>query len=538
MIMKRLIVISVIFALVAGAAFAEINVGGGVFGKVDVLQGTSQKELKIDKAGNGFKETDALTTNGIFSGGEMKRVRLDGSGQNDEGTFGGYIRLEQGSFDGNAWWKPIDQFKLLIGGNGGDGFFNKDGVARWGFYQGAGDIGVASEGWAFGSSFYGGFAGPTKGAILTITPLEALEINIGIPFFLKKRAEEVFKRTEAQVAYSIDGIGQFAVTYQGGYAGDKGVNDRNTKVSSNGSNLENTKGPLVPYPDATGFTNIPDNYNPNDPNSIDWKKREYSIASVGAAGPSKFFAYFDLSAIENLGIQLGIGFTLPAKDELEGLNAPAKFDPTDGTVAADPTAGKWTQTQKYNAPLAVGLGVSFDAGAFGIKARVQGEFAEKFTFERTDQRFENGALVTKSQERTLKGPLVVTGDILPSFAINDSMKIFLSAGLKLTGKYNVIGFVENSAYKAAVDAGTPTTGLSELLEKEIEQDSKVGWHINPYFTKSAGPGTFYAGFRLSSDGEKWIESYARKANGTFDYDKPNKKTIINWSVPIGVTFGF
>ena len=536
MIMKRLIVISVIFALVAGAAFAEINVGGGVYGKVNVLEGTSRKTLVIDENGNSYKGADALTSDGIRASGGMGRIRLEGSGQNDDETFGGWVRFETAGYGGGvsgyglAWWKPIQQFKFQVGANP-DGHFGVSEFVRYGFYAGAGDIGVADEKWAFSNSFYGGFG--AGGAILTITPLEALAINVGIPFFQKDlwtsaRAEGIFKQTNAQVAYSIDGIGSFAVTYQGGYAGDKGVNDRNTKVSSNGSNLKDNEGPLVPYAAADGITYIPKGGNTK------YEDRVYDIASVGAAGAPKFYASFDLTAIENLGVNIGIGFTLPAKDELEGLNTPVVMDPVTGTnYAGDPSDGKWTQTQKYNTPLAVGLGVSFDAGAFGIKARVQGEFAEKFTWERTDQypTGPGGALETKKEEKTLKGPLVVTGDILPSFAINDSMKIFLSAGLKLTGKYNVIGFVDNPAYD--VD---PT--VSELLEKEIEQDSVVGWHINPYFTKSSGPGTFYAGFRLSSDGSKWTESYARKANGKFDYDKPNEKTIINWSVPIGVMFSF
>ena len=157
--MKKLIAISVVFALVAGAVFA-VDVTGTVFGHYDVLKGDTGK----DSAGN---------SNKVTAGGGMDRIRLDGAGEAGDGAFGGYIRTEThnhsvgkddalqdtnwdgepdsivvngpGGFYGNAWWKPIDQFKLLIGSNGGDGFIGKEGVTGWMFQQTAYDTGVLSD---------------------------------------------------------------------------------------------------------------------------------------------------------------------------------------------------------------------------------------------------------------------------------------------------------------------------------------------------------------------------------------------------------
>jgi hypothetical protein len=529
MIMKRLIVISVIFALVAGAAFAEINVGGGVYGKVNVLQGTSEKfwdDGDVLSAGN----KDA-----IRASGGMGRIRLEASGQNDDETFGGWLRFETAGYGGGvsgyglAWWKPIQQFKFQVGSNGGDGHFGVSEFVRYGFYAGAADIGVVNESWAFSSSFYGGFS--AGGAILTITPIEPLVINIGIPFFEGGRAEGIFKQTNAQVAFNIDGIGSLAVTYAGGYEGDSNTAGYSLDADGNQvpktGNLTRTWKVKVPTT-GTGAFPVPILAPPagSAANALDIYKfttpYEYDIAATGANGASKIYASFDLTAIENLGVNIGIGFTLPRKYENEVVD-------NTGGASGKEWVSTTTDAYKYNTPLAVGLGVSFDAGAFGIKARVQGEFAEKFTWERTykDAGSPGVAARSVSISRELKGPFVLIGDILPSFAINDSMKVFLSAGLTFTGGYDVLAVEENPLYDPP---NSPAT-TEQYIEKNVARDSVVGWHINPYFSKSSGPGTFYAGFRLAS-GSKYIESFNLVTG------EPNEKTIINWSVPVGVMFSF
>jgi hypothetical protein len=82
------------------------------------------------------------------SSAAMHRLRIEGSVENDDGTFGAWIRFnamnalsttgdingkhwEEGqakipNISGLAWWKPIDMFKLSIGGNP-DGLYGKEG---------------------------------------------------------------------------------------------------------------------------------------------------------------------------------------------------------------------------------------------------------------------------------------------------------------------------------------------------------------------------------------------------------------------------
>ena len=225
--MKKLIVFSLVFALVAGAVFA-VDLTGGVYGHIDVVKGDSSKE-------------------GVNAGGSMDRLRLEGSGELDEGKFGGWIRADAPSlsidddfdftdpdsdlnnlvnidgFHGIAWWKPIDQFKLSIGGNP-DGVWGKEGVTGWMFNQDPYDSGVAlnsgiwdeGEYGFFGSryAFFGGF--DAKGALLEIKPMEMLGINVAIPFISNAgKAEDVFKATVAQLDLNFD-FGNIAVTFDGG----------------------------------------------------------------------------------------------------------------------------------------------------------------------------------------------------------------------------------------------------------------------------------------------------------------------------------
>ena len=202
--MKKLIAISVVFALVAGVAFA-VDLGGTVISGVNVIQADS---------GGGNVTAEAL----------LQRVRLEGSGEVADGQFGGWLRFEGGT-EGYAWWKPIDQLKIKIG-KFGDGFWGQDGNSRWSFYQhatdtnvsmgaghawGAGDL--AADGLSLGAAFAGGYG--SGGLMVEITPVEMVAINIGLPFsYAGGKIEDVFKGTFAQVALNLS-FGDIAFSYQG-----------------------------------------------------------------------------------------------------------------------------------------------------------------------------------------------------------------------------------------------------------------------------------------------------------------------------------
>jgi len=228
--MKKLIVLSVVFALMVGSVFA-VDLSGTFFGTVDLIDGTS-----------------ASGQSDIKSSGYYGRVRLDGAGDAADGVYGGYIRLDGGDLAcAYAWWKPIDQFKLRIGKDG-DGFWGKEGVTGWGFNQMPNDSSVAVnygiwdggifQAWDASSGknlptninnrsvFFGGWGADSL--MLEITPADMFSINLAIPFTTPdywfdsathQNLEDVFKGVLAQVNVNLD-VGNIAVTYNGSDGAD------------------------------------------------------------------------------------------------------------------------------------------------------------------------------------------------------------------------------------------------------------------------------------------------------------------------------
>ena len=229
--MKRLIAVSVVLALLASAAFAEVTVTGQVIGHVDVVGG-----------GDDYKDSDDKSL--IMAGGNLDRVRIGLEAESDDGKFGAWARFNSGGYElklsgdffenledpdvdfsdlvgrsldiyGFAWWKPIDQFQLYIGQNP-DCFFAKEGITGWAFYGDAADAAVASHlGFKFVSpgAFYGGF--DAFGAAMSISPLDLLSLNIAIPYPLGwEEAEKVYENINVQADLNL-GAMNIALTYAG-----------------------------------------------------------------------------------------------------------------------------------------------------------------------------------------------------------------------------------------------------------------------------------------------------------------------------------
>jgi len=419
--MKKLIVLSVVFALVAGVAFA-VDLSGGVIGTVNVVSASS------------VKESDVL------AGGEFNRLRIEGAGESGDGKFGGWIRLDPASASwaynknngkgpnggnlpatdpqgyelswsdgvaGLAWWKPIDQLKLTIGGQP-DGMWGKEGVAGWMFYQSASDTGVADGGnnvWSgggeydqglkFRNAFFRGFGG--NGLLLEIKPIDMIGVNIAVPFIDKAGAkfEDILKAVVAQVDLNFD-FGNIAITYEG-----------------EGSYIQN--------------------------GNVNWAGSDAGV----------IYGYFGLTAIENIGLDIGVG--LQMNEEGGRKN-----------------------------PFVVGLGLKYSGGAFGVKFRtalsLPGEDFQEFK---------------------------VLADVLPYYVVNDSLRIFVSAGLGIKA---------------------PSKNAKDFADAlGLDADPVVGWRFNPYVEigEEWGP-KFLVGIKLIADGSK-------------DGDD---KAILNFSIPIALSVSF
>jgi hypothetical protein len=441
MIMKKLIAIAVVFTLAVGGVFAA-DLGATVFGGVRLLQGdTSEKADDADS---------------IFGAGSLTRLRLEGSGENDDGTFGAWLRYDSqgGNYDGGtqglAWWKPIDAFKLTIGGNA-DGIYGKEGYSGWMFYQMPSDIDIVCPHSVWGgpyldpswggyakyrNAFFGGFGG--YGLMLDITPVDMFGVHLVLPYIDEsgQPLKNIFKKIKAQIDLNLD-FGNIALTYDG---------------------------------------NLGEAYFiPADPED---EESEDSVGGLDSG--SKLHLFFQLTAIENLDLAIGFGYTLPVTLE-------ETFD--FGGV-------KFTVKSKRQAPIAVGLAAKFDVNdSFGLKARLLAQFMGSSTAGEAD---------------AVSDPFVLGLDLLPYIGISDSMKVFIGLGLTM------VSYPE-------IDMGP--------LGK-VKPDSVIGWHFNPYLQVGAewGP-TFYAGIRVYSYGDKSV---------TYD-DEGKAKEVgapIRFEIPIGLQVSF
>jgi hypothetical protein len=499
--MKKLIVLSVIFALIAGGAFA-VDLSGTVIGTVNVAEGSTGKVA--DVGSTDFKAPD------VGSSGGLNRARIEGSGGNDEGTFGGWVRAEAGGMQGIGWWKPLDLLKISFGGNP-DGMYGKEGVTGWGFYQTVYDTGVVVGnnvwGWGpggaasnnygqtliFRDAFFGGFGG--QGLMLELTPVDMFGLTIVVPF-VNGKTEDVLKQTIVQANLNLD-FGTIALTYRGGL-GKLGKDLALAKpeddmfdifgygFSTNYNELHWDQGEIgggdIDDPDGT-WTDYASVLYPH-------RGTDEIVTSYGArnASPGKVFLYFGLTAIENLGIDVGFSYTMAVENE----------------VGADKIT--------YQAPMAAGLGVKYDGGSFGVKFRAVGSFAGKATLEST------------GSKDTLNEPLKVLADVMPYFVINDKVSAFISVGVGYSGESEV----ETGGGKAKIE-------------------STLGWHVNPYITigEEWGP-KFVVGFKLWSTAQK---DERVSVKGTL-YGTPTDKystitanmgegsTYIQWALPIALMFSF
>jgi hypothetical protein len=314
MIMKKLVAIAVVFALAAGGVFAA-DLSASVFGNVDLFAGNT-----IEKA-DGFAK--------VLGDGGMGRLRLEGSGENDDGTFGAWIRFEPNHWFGNpqglAWWKPADMFKLAIGGNP-DGLYGKEGYAGWMFHQIANDSGVVVDDQAWGAAyavagenfrqaFYGGFG--NNALFLEIKPVDMFALNIILPYLV---------RGDYGLEWSDDEMDFVSVnTTMGNHAADGVAYVFKNMVIQADINLD--------------FGNIA--------LTFDMFQRTWQDGPDVKVG-GKVFLFFGLNAIENLDLALGVGFGLP-QDSGDTMD-----------------------------PISIGLAAKYAINdAFGIKARTMASLGGK-----------------------------------------------------------------------------------------------------------------------------------------------------------------
>ena len=312
--MKKFLAVLVVFTLIAGVAFAEMNLGGQFGYQAVIAHGNSADGTDVMSAAKNRAKSLNVSFKGDTWGG-MFRILGNTSGVQGDAYWGN-------SPFGFAWWKPIDQFKLQIGCNP-DGDWGAGAITGWGFlgeaqdytaldnwikwdilnnlpepYKGAKDGLTDLFAFARGTGFYGGYS--ATGVALSIYPADGVSIGIGLPLAGADGKNDNFAAPlyksmayfHFNAAVKIGDVGKLNLSFKGG----EGL-------------MENLKG---------------------DGNE---------------KSPGNIYASFYLTQIENLGVDIGVDFPLPYT---------AKVGTTEATAVDS---------------VKIGLGVKYESGDFGVKFR-------------------------------------------------------------------------------------------------------------------------------------------------------------------------
>jgi len=231
--MKKIIAISVMFALIAGAVFADVNISGGVGNGTQIIYGDTEKDANDETkplATGGWKghwgTISANWTSEDNSAGAKLKINGDyppGGNWGDNGTI---------HTNGRIWWKPSDAFKLDFFKMQDEGVFGKGNYVAWGYHANSAWNNAAllwnDYGWHSysngivkgGNGFYDG-TGDGFGAALTFGPFgDIFTANLWLP--LEDAGETTDKLFSAHVQFllNIDGVGEIALSYKGNGAND------------------------------------------------------------------------------------------------------------------------------------------------------------------------------------------------------------------------------------------------------------------------------------------------------------------------------
>jgi len=318
--MKKLIMISVIFALVAGAAFAEATLGGQLMIGTTLLSGNSEAD-DILMGPSQAHEAKMSATFGDSKGGGKLVFSTGGS----DTPYGGANFTTNFKAWGFLYWRPVTQFRMQVGRND-DGEFGAAQISGWGFTgEAKNSVGAFSDymywgsspgtnyhwmlyPWQSGLSRKGGAFYPGTGDLMNINfsifPVDLVQINFVLPI-------------GGQLADATDGNAQEVQTQLADFQFNAAIT------------LEDIGKLNLSFVGKGGLG-----------------KDKEKVASVG-----NLYASFFLNAIDLIDMELGLNYGLPWKD------------------AAD------LESDGY---LGVGFGLRFDTGeAFSVKFRANARLAGK-----------------------------------------------------------------------------------------------------------------------------------------------------------------
>jgi len=557
----------VVFALVTTAAFAQLSIGGNMKISTLLLAGTTaNSEVRgnpvLAGSAQGTTLWDAYTNvswSGDSAGGMMRLYT--GTNEHQESIFAFW------------WWRPIDQLRIQLGQNP-DGDFGADQISGWG-YMGEAQGGIVIEEWRFtdgnrhlglvarnvtrGSpraprQFAPGFS--ALGLTMSVVPIDGLSINLGVPFAQRTDWRNTYTNIYANVTYNIEDIGTARLSAQF----RPGSQERLT---------------VEPTSNVAREWEKPDYYwrgqaEPNAGNNFTVRNELHD--------PMTLWGSFFVTAIENINIDIGVGYRLPFTTQAVKLEGGRNI----GGLGTDtnPT------NSKDNAPVSVGLAATYRMDDLSIKFRSGFAFAGSRSlvnptenrlnafnnvqgthlFTTNNQYFhvkDNSIQAVNGTMDTVKDPFVWAVGILPSYRLPNRMTVFMNLGMGMR-HYPTQEIVLANGDRVEVD-WSPHNNTNDrnrtysLISKENviksqQQFTELGrgvgldqvtadmnWFVNPYVTIPTGTGTFYAGFLIFTDGDRipvryeWNNTWTQGGSNTSLAPLGNLHSSyrVQWAIPIG-----
>jgi hypothetical protein len=270
--MKKIIAISVMFVLIAGAAFADTSFGGNM--RITANLASKAPNQDDPQAGDVHVYDSNMSANwsGDNAGG-MMRFHANGKG-------GTSLIDWAPDFFGFVWWKPIDQFRLQIGKNA-DGDWGHNQITGWGYNAEAQNGAAVDQHRGIGanaqvartSAWWGGFG--DLGITLTLFLAQGFEVDIGVPMYEAGDLAVVYSNTKINFKVDVPDIGTVRLAAS--------LN----KVAKDGQGNSHLKNDTSYTPPKTADADL--------------------LANI-------HFAFY-LSAIENIGLEVGFGFFQDSKDD-------------------------------------------------------------------------------------------------------------------------------------------------------------------------------------------------------------------------------
>ncbi|MDR2632913.1 MAG: hypothetical protein LBC51_04735 [Treponema sp.] len=347
--MKKLIALSIVLMVLAGAGFAEVSVSGQVDAVVMPLQVVvpDGKDAQIGAAvGRDADDTGPRARIGITAGTENVGI-------NFKLQFFPIRPAGQINFDDFAevWWKPISQLKIEAGKFVNDTLRGKIGDDNWQKYTlnmkdpDAIFSRFRSQGWGADST--------PVGFMLGITPIEPLYIGVSVPSldqFVAKSGNPFLTGT-----YTYSEWDNSTSAVKGDPKTEGNIAHTYEKIQAGvGFTIENIGLVRAQYVGASYIFKVGDL-------TETWLANPLNVRRIEAA-----FAFTGVS-----GLVIDLGGKIPlAFDTYEVTDYPVGGGTGSGYV-------KITDDNKYQAPFQVSLGAGYTLDALDIKARVDGQFGGK-----------------------------------------------------------------------------------------------------------------------------------------------------------------